>query len=84
MAITKVTTRSSENPEHRFMETVEGGQPPSLEVTMNAKGLYQYAVKFYFRDAADLLENGSEVARQFDQQFRLAFPTPRGNKDGDE
>ena len=54
----------------------EGGMASALEVTMNAKGLYQYSAKLYFRDVEDLLARGCDLAEQLDRQFRAAFPTP--------
>jgi hypothetical protein len=76
MSDTVRRTRTGETPENNWVEATSAELNASLEVNINAKGMYQYSVKFFFRGADELLAHAVHQAVEFDKQFRSAFPTP--------
>jgi hypothetical protein len=70
----KTTQRHGETPENVFTEVVDGGTFPSLEVTVNAKGQYQYAIKLYYENVRDLISLSLDDLEAFDRRFRASFP----------
>lgn len=73
----KQTTRQGESPDQNFVEVTDYGLSPHVEVNINSKGTYQYSIKLYFRDSADLAENAVSIISAFDAAFRAKFPLPR-------
>lgn len=75
---TKKVVRTGSAADQNFTETTEGTDylQNTLEVSVNAKGYYQYSIKFSFASAEDLAANGTTLAAEFDQRFRAKFVPP--------
>lgn len=85
----KIIRRTSANPELAFVERVEGEQPCSLTLGMNAKGQYVYEIKLYFGWSADEEDDDTRTAgmvraladvESLDEMIREAFETPNGSR----
>jgi hypothetical protein len=74
------TTRAPTAVGSGYLEVTEGATPSSLEVSMNARGLYQYTVKLYIGEpTVEALEAALATVQQLDRRFRRAIPTPAGH-----
>ena len=71
------TTRTGEAPENNFVETATNDTHSCVEVSVTAKGFYQYAAKFYYASVDDLLAQAVEDVARFDAQFRQQFLVPK-------
>lgn len=53
----KTITRESPVPEQRYQEKIEGDLPHSVEISTNAKGAAQFAIKLHYESVAEITEN---------------------------
>lgn len=85
--MTRTVTRESTAPELSFREIYEGETPCSLDITLNAKGQYQYALKLYFTAEGNPALRATQLAylldtaEAFDRDFRERFDTPNGQRE---
>lgn len=70
-----VRKREGQAPENMFIESALEPASSSVEISVNAKGLYQYTLKLYVPSDADLLDVVNRM-RAFDVHFRAQFPVP--------
>jgi hypothetical protein len=55
-------------------ESGERAEAPNIAVWVNAKGGYQYSVRFQYTSNEELLTCGIHDLQEFDEKFRASFP----------